>query len=174
VRRERRLEKAERIARYKSGKYTIERPLHLGALLAAPDRADTLLPQLSTFGLPLGDAFQMRDDVIGVFGDTAETGKPVGGDLIEGKPTPLLARAVALASPAQQETLDRVGTDGLDADGVSAIQQVIVDTGALADLEAAIDRLADTAIDTLASIDLEPAAAAELESLAHYVVGRER
>ena len=131
VRRERRLEKAERIARYKSGKYTIERPLHLGALLAAPDRADTLLPQLSTFGLPLGDAFQMRDDVIGVFGDSAQTGKPVGGDLIEGKPTPLLARAVALASPTQQAMLDRVGADGLEADGVSAIQQVIVDTGAL-------------------------------------------
>ena len=71
VRGERRIDKAERIARYKSGKYTIERPLHLGALLAAPDRADELLPQLSRYGLPLGDAFQMRDDVMGVFGDTA-------------------------------------------------------------------------------------------------------
>jgi len=173
VRRERRLENAERIARYKSGKYTIERPLHVGALLAAPDRAGVLLPQLSTFGLPLGDAFQMRDDVIGVFGDTAQTGKPVGGDLIEGKPTPLLARAVARASSAQQETLDRVGTDGLDDAGVAAIQQVIVDTGALAELEAAIERLADAAIDALSGIELEPRARAELESLAHYVVGRE-
>ena len=173
VRRERRLEKAERIARYKSGKYTIERPLHLGALLAAPDRADTLLPQLSTFGLPLGDAFQMRDDVIGVFGDTAQTGKPVGGDLIEGKPTPLLARAVALASSEQQQMLDRVGIEGLDAAGVAAIQQVIVDTGALAELEAAIERLADAAVAALAGSDLEPPARVELESLAHYVVGRE-
>ena len=172
VRRERRLEKAERIARYKSGKYTIERPLHLGALLAAPDRDDTLLPKLSRFGLPLGDAFQMRDDVIGVFGDTAQTGKPVGGDLIEGKPTPLLARAVALASPPQHAVLDRVGAAGLDEAGVVAIQQVIVDTGALADLEATIDRLADQAIASLAGIGLDGAAAAELEALAHYVVGR--
>ena len=70
VRGERRIAKAERIARYKSGKYTIERPLHLGALLADPDRAAMLLPQLSRYGLPLGDAFQMRDDVMGVFGDT--------------------------------------------------------------------------------------------------------
>jgi geranylgeranyl diphosphate synthase type I len=69
VRRERRLEKAERIARYKSGKYTIERPLHLGALLATPADPDTTLEALSRFGLPLGDAFQMRDDVIGVYGD---------------------------------------------------------------------------------------------------------
>jgi len=173
VRRERRREKSERIARYKSGKYTIERPLHLGALLAAPDRASTLLPQLSRFGLPLGDAFQMRDDVIGVFGDTAQTGKPVGGDLIEGKPTPLLSRAVAVASPVQQAVLDRVGTGSLDADGVVAIQQVIIETGALADLEATIDRLADEAIAALAAADINPDARTELEALAHYVVGRE-
>ena len=99
ARRERRIEKAERIARYKSGKYTIERPLHLGALLATPERAGELLPSLSRYGLPLGDAFQIRDDIIGVFGDAALTGKPVGGDLLEGKPTALLARAVARRVP---------------------------------------------------------------------------
>ena len=86
------LAQAERICRYKSGKYTIERPLHLGAALAAPDRFDELAPRLSAYGLPLGDAFQMRDDVMGAFGDERTTGKPVGGDLREGKPTPLLAR----------------------------------------------------------------------------------
>ena len=84
---------AERIARYKSGKYTVERPLHLGAVLAAPDRAAELLPALSAYGLPLGDAFQLRDDVLGAFGDDRITGKPVGDDLREGKPTPLLAMA---------------------------------------------------------------------------------
>ena len=80
---------AERICRYKSGKYTIERPLHLGAALAAPDQFDLIGPRLSAYGLPLGDAFQMRDDVMGAFGDERTTGKPVGGDLREGKPTPL-------------------------------------------------------------------------------------
>ena len=70
---ERRRDKAERICRYKSGKYTIERPLHLGAVLAAPDREAELLPHLSAYGLPLGDAFQMRDDVLGAFGETAVT-----------------------------------------------------------------------------------------------------
>ncbi len=106
VRGDRRLDKAERICRYKSGKYTVERPLHLGAVLAAPERASELLPALSAYGLPLGDAFQMRDDVMGAFGDEAITGKPVGGDLHEGKPTPLLARAVAAATPAQRAVLD--------------------------------------------------------------------
>ena len=71
MRGERDLRQAERICRYKSGKYTIERPLHLGAVLAAPDRFDELLPGLSAYGLPLGDAFQMRDDVMGAFGDAA-------------------------------------------------------------------------------------------------------
>ena len=96
-----------------------------------PIEPSELLPQLSRYGLPLGDAFQMRDDVMGVFGDSAVTGKPVGGDLLEGKPTPLLARAVAGATPAQLAVLDRVGAADLDADDVAAIQQVIVDTGAL-------------------------------------------
>jgi geranylgeranyl diphosphate synthase type I len=100
VQRDRRLDKAERICRYKSGKYTVERPLHLGAVLAAPARADELLPALSGYGLPLGDAFQLRDDLMEAFGDEETvTGKPVGGDLRGQTPlTPLLARAVAAAS----------------------------------------------------------------------------
>ena len=90
---ERSREKAERVCRYKSAKYTIERPLHLGAVLANPDRATELMTAFSAYGLPLGDAFQMRDYVLGAFGDTATTGKPVGDDLREGKPTPLMAIA---------------------------------------------------------------------------------
>jgi geranylgeranyl diphosphate synthase type I len=139
VRRDRRIDKAERIARYKSGKYTIERPLHLGALLAAPDREVELLPALSAYGLPLGDAFQMRDDAIGAFGDTAITGKPVGDDLREGKPTPLLARAVARASASQRDVLDLVGRPGITDADVAAVQSVIVETGALAELVALAD-----------------------------------
>jgi geranylgeranyl diphosphate synthase type I len=169
---ERRIDKAERIARYKSGKYTIERPLHLGALLAAPERADELLPALSRYGLPLGDAFQMRDDVIGVFGDAALTGKPVGGDLIEGKPTSLLARAVAAATPEQLVVLDRVGAPDLDAAGVAAIQQVIIETGALVELETAIERLRAEAVAALDDIDISAGARSELAALAHFAVGR--
>jgi geranylgeranyl diphosphate synthase type I len=171
VRRERRIEKAERIARYKSGKYTIERPLHLGALLAAPDREE-LLPALSGYGLPLGDAFQMRDDVIGAFGDRAITGKPVGDDLREGKPTPLLARAVARASPAQCDVLDLVGRPGLTDEDVAGVQAVIVETGALDELEALIGDLAARAVAALDGVDLAPPAAAELVALAEYVVRR--
>ncbi|CAN5659394.1 polyprenyl synthetase family protein [soil metagenome] len=169
VRNERSRVKAERICRYKSGKYTIERPLHLGAVMAAPDRAEVLLPALSAYGLPLGDAFQMRDDVMGAFGDTTVTGKPVGGDLREGKPTPLMARAVDAATAAQADVLALVGSGDLSDADVARVQQVIADTGALADLEATIERLTAQAI---AAIELAPISAEarrELVALAAYV-----
>lgn len=167
------VEQAERICRYKSGKYTIERPLHLGAALASPGRFDELSGPLTAYGLPLGDAFQMRDDVMGAFGDTATTGKPVGGDLREGKPTPLLARAIAAATPLQRVELGRVGETGLTDEQVAVIQQVIVDTGALADLERTIARLADEAVAAIERSDFEPGARDELVAMAAYVSQRE-
>jgi geranylgeranyl diphosphate synthase, type I len=172
ARNERRRFKAERICRYKSGKYTIERPLHLGAVLATPSRASELLPALSAYGLPLGDAFQMRDDVMGAFGDADVTGKPVGGDLREGKPTPLLARAVAAASPAQRSVLDRVGRPDLTDADVAEVQAVIVETGALTELEAHIVSLTDEAIRSLEHAPISSDARAELVQLAHYVSQR--
>lgn len=172
VRNERSRHKAEQICRYKSGKYTIERPLHLGAVMAAPGRADELLPALSAYGLPLGDAFQMRDDVMGAFGDSAVTGKPVGGDLREGKPTPLMARAVEAASRAQTEVLALVGRTDLNDADVERVQQVIVDTGALDDLEMTIARLTVQAVTAIEVAPIEPAARDELVALAAFVSQR--
>jgi geranylgeranyl diphosphate synthase type I len=166
------VDKAERICRYKSGKYTIERPLHLGAVLAAPEREDELLPPLSAYGLPLGDAFQMRDDVMGAFGEEHVTGKPVGGDLREGKPTPLLARAVRRANAEQLAVLAEVGAPGLDGQGVARIQQVIVDTGALAELEDHISALTSTAVEAIEHAPIVEAAKTELIALAEYVSSR--
>lgn len=172
VRNERSRHKAEQICRYKSGKYTIERPLHLGAVMAAPERAAQLLPALSAYGLPLGGAFQMRDDVMGAFGDAAVTGKPVGGDLREGKPTPLMARAVAAADAAQQQVLALVGRADLTDDDVARVQQAIIDSGALADLEATITRLTAEAVAAIERAPIEPGARDELIALATYVSQR--
>jgi geranylgeranyl diphosphate synthase type I len=166
------VDKAERICRYKSGKYTIERPLHLGAVLAAPERQDELLAPLSAYGLPLGDAFQMRDDVMGAFGDESLTGKSVGGDLREGKPTPLLARAVRRANAEQLAVLDEVGAPGLDGNGVARIQQVIVDTGALAELEDHITALTNAAVAAIEEAPIVEVAKTELVALAEYVSWR--
>ena len=170
---ERSLVTAERIARYKSGKYTIERPLHLGAVLAAPDRAEQLLPALSAYGLPLGDAFQMRDDVLGAFGDEARTGKPVGDDLREGKPTPLLAMAHARSTTQQRSMLARIGAADLTIEEVRAIQQVIIDTGALAELEARIDALTQEAVIAAEAAPITEAARAALVELVDYVAFRD-
>lgn len=173
VQNDRRRDKAERICRYKSGKYTIERPLHLGAAMAAPERLDDLAPVLSAYGLPLGDAFQMRDDVMGAFGDAAVTGKPVGGDLREAKPTPLLARAVEAATPAQAAVLALVGSVDLSDDDVARVQQVIVDTGALADLERTIDVLTASAIGAIEAAPVAAEAREALVDLAHFVSRRQ-
>jgi geranylgeranyl diphosphate synthase type I len=168
---ERRREKAERICRYKSGKYTIERPLHLGALLAAPSR-DDLIPVLSTYGLPLGDAFQMRDDVLGAFGDTAITGKPVGDDLREGKPTPLMAIATARANAAQLKELQLVGNQDLTPEQIARVQEVIRETGALDELETVITRLTDEAIAAVQHVPFAQSVRDELITLAEYVSWR--
>jgi geranylgeranyl diphosphate synthase type I len=168
---ERRREKAERICRYKSGKYTIERPLHLGALLAAPTR-DDLIPVLSTYGLPLGDAFQMRDDVLGAFGDTAITGKPVGDDLREGKPTPLMAIATARANAAQLKELQLVGNQDLTPEQIARVQEVIRGTGALDELETVITRLTDEAIAAVQNVPFAKSVRDELITLAEYVSWR--
>ena len=168
---ERRREKAERICRYKSGKYTIERPLHLGALLAAPTR-DDLIPVLSTYGLPLGDAFQMRDDVLGAFGDTAITGKPVGDDLREGKPTPLMAIATARANSSQLKELQLVGNQDLSPEQIARVQEVIRETGALDELETVITRLTDEAIAAVGHVPFTQSVRDELIALAEYVSWR--
>jgi len=165
---------AERIARYKSGKYTVERPLNLGALLAAPETGTQLLPALSAYGLPLGDAFQLRDDVLGAFGETTATGKPVGDDLREGKPTLLMAIATARADAAQAEVLALVGRPDLTERDVRAIQDVLMDTGALAELESVIDDRAQQALVALEDADIVDDARKALTELAHYVAWREQ
>ena len=141
-------------------------------MLAAPERKEELLPLLSAYGLPLGDAFQMRDDVMGVFGDTALTCKPVGDDLREGKPKPLMAMAVERASNSQAKVLLKVGLDVLSDDDVRRAQEAIIDSGALTDMEELISSLTAHAIDSLEALPVLPEAKVELVALAHYVIHR--
>ena len=162
-------DQARTIIRHKTAGYTTMRPLQLGATLAG--RSD-LNENLARHGLPLGTAFQLRDDILGVFGDPDVTGKPVGEDLREGKPTVLLAQARAAADPDQARWLDRVGTDMSDTD-VAAVQRVMIDTGAVAAIEAEIDALFDEAITALADLPDVAGARGALTELAGFVVDRE-
>ena len=165
------VERALLVVRYKSAKYTIEKPLHLGAALAGagPD----IMAAYTGYGLPLGEAFQLRDDVLGVFGDPAETGKPAGDDLREGKRTVLIATAMERATPAQAVEIRRhLGDPGLDASGVATLREVIADTGALAHAEGLITELTDQALAALDSVDLAPPATEVLTGLAYAATRR--
>ncbi|MCY4425346.1 MAG: polyprenyl synthetase family protein [Acidimicrobiaceae bacterium] len=117
-------------------------------------------------------AFQLRDDVLGAFGDPAATGKPVGDDLREGKPTLLMALARAAATPAQIGVLETVGSE-MDDEAVSEVQQVIVDTGALASLEAEIAAMLDEALHALEALPDVPAAQEALAATARFVALRQ-
>jgi geranylgeranyl diphosphate synthase type I len=165
------VERALTVVRYKSAKYTIERPLHLGAALAgAPEGVRAAY---SGYGLPLGEAFQLRDDILGVFGDPAETGKPAGDDLREGKRTVLIATAVERSSPEQASVMRRhLGDPGLDADGVAELRAIISDTGALAHTEGMIERLLESSLTALGTADLDPTAHDVLRGLAFAATRR--
>ncbi|MDQ6938243.1 MAG: polyprenyl synthetase family protein, partial [Actinomycetota bacterium] len=131
------VESALRVARFKSAKYTVERPVQFGA--AAGGASTAVLDALAGYGVPVGEAFQLRDDVLGVFGDPQTTGKPAGDDLREGKRTVLVALAHAAADPAGRALLDaRLGDRDLDDAGISALRELIAGTGALAEVEAMI------------------------------------
>ena len=165
------VERALRVARFKSAKYTVERPLHLGGALAGADGA--LLDVLSSYGLPLGEAFQLRDDVLGVFGDPTETGKPAGDDLREGKRTVLVAFALDAANDAQQETLRRLlGDPALDEDGVTILRDIITATGALERVEQLIAERYEQAQRALESDLLHRDAVQSLTDLAHAATRR--
>jgi geranylgeranyl diphosphate synthase type I len=165
------LERARRVIRYKSAKYTVEHPLLLGGRLAGAD--DDLLTAYSAFGLPLGEAFQLRDDVLGVFGDPSETGKPAGDDLREGKRTVLVAKALEHASPAQAELVARLlGDPCLDVAGVAALREIIVDTGALAAVERLVEELVDRSLTALATAAVDARARAVLTGLVAAATAR--
>jgi geranylgeranyl diphosphate synthase, type I len=163
------VERALRVARFKSAKYTVERPLHLGVALGLGGREDArdLMGVMSRFGLPLGEAFQLRDDVLGVFGDPDLTGKPAGDDVREGKRTALVAFATEAATPAQATQLRRhLGDPQLDAAGLDVVRAVLTETGALARVEELITTRTSEALGALdGDVPVDPTATDELRRL---------
>jgi geranylgeranyl diphosphate synthase type I len=145
--------RARRVIRFKSAKYSVEHPMVLGGTLAGGE--PPLLRRYSAFGLVLGEAFQLRDDLLGVFGDPATTGKPAGDDLREGKRTLLVAYALERATPAQAAAVDRLlGDPALDAEGVATLRGILTETGAADRVEALIADDADAARKVLAEAGL--------------------
>lgn len=165
------VEKAQHVIKYKSAKYTIERPLHLGAELAGADTR--VIDALSDYGLPLGEAFQLRDDVLGVFGNPKITGKPAGDDLREGKRTVLIETALSRASDAQSREMSRLlGKEDLDSSGIETLRALVVETGALSDVEAMIESLTTQSISALEAAKLNQQATLVLSDLARAATAR--
>ena len=166
------VEQARTICVYKSGKYTIERPLHLGAALAG--RLADLAKPFTEYGIPLGEAFQLRDDLLGAFGDGEKLGKAVGEDLREGKPTALYAITRQKATQAGIELLDRrFGHHDLTAAEVEGIQDLMDSTGARDSVERQVAELTDQALEALDRAPITDEARAELAALARFVAGRD-
>ena len=164
-------DRARRIAVLKSGGYTVEGPLHIGALLGGGSRE--LLDALSRYGVPLGEAFQLRDDVLGVFGDPAVTGKDRDSDLREGKRTLLVAKAAAAAGPEDRTFLEtRLGRPDLTADEVERGRAILESTGALDETLAVIEELVARAKSALDRTLMHSQGAVPLEQMADLVAVR--
>jgi geranylgeranyl diphosphate synthase, type I len=187
---------ALRVVEFKTAKYTIERPLHLGAALAGagPAGADdapraggaltggggtaggdgSLTAAYTAYGLPLGIAFQLRDDILGVFGDPAQTGKPAGDDVREGKRTVLLAIARSRATAGQAQVIDRyLGDPLLDEAGTAEVRAAIAGTGAVAECERMIARHVSEAIAALEGAPMTAEARGALAELAVAATARD-
>ncbi|MEA2603410.1 MAG: geranylgeranyl diphosphate synthase, type [Acidobacteriota bacterium] len=165
-----------RVLRLKSGRYTAERPIQLGALLAgAPARA---IADLSRYGAAVGEAFQLQDDLLGMFGDAGTMGKPVDADLREGKYTFLIHRALEAADPGQRRALEAaLGNPDATAAQVDGALEVLEETGAHAAVKAMIAerlRAARAALADLSVLDLAPEGRLFFAGLIDYLRERER
>ena len=164
-------DRALRVVSLKSARYSIEQPLLLGAMLAGADESQQ--QSLRRFGHPIGMAFQLRDDVLGVFGDQSLTGKPAGDDLREGKRTVLIAFTREQLDPSARRLLDELlGDPTLTADQVASLQATIAESGALARVEELISAYAQEADRALSGARLDNAAVGELRDLARAATVR--
>ena len=165
------LPRAHRVVIYKSAKYSIEAPLIIGASLAGAGDSD--VATLRAFGLPLGIAFQLRDDLLGVFGDPSVTGKPAGDDLREGKRTVLIALAQRALAPQDVQQMDSLlGSPDLLAADIASLRTMLTASGAVDQIEELMTENVRVAQESLAHSNFSDATTAELSALADGVTQR--
>jgi len=163
------LERAHTVLRYKSARYSVVHPLDLGGVLADPHGAPR--EPFARFSTPLGEAFQLQDDLLGVFGDPDATGKPSGDDLREGKRTALVAHALDLLPPEGAEDLERaLGDAGLTDAQVARLQRLLEECGARRRVEQAVAALGEEALAALDAMPVEDAVRAGLGRLAGRIL----
>lgn len=166
------LDRARRVIRAKSARYSVEHPLVLGAAMAGGD--DQTLTRLRAVGLPIGEAFQLRDDVLGVFGDPVTTGKPAGDDLREGKRTVLVTMAMTRSSATDRDRLrEALGRADLDDEGVRTARTILRDSGALDAVEELIAERYQAGLDALAASGVPASEQERIAELARAAIVRD-
>jgi len=156
----------------KTAKYTIEGPLHLGAILAGADQK--FLRVLSAYAIPAGIAFQIQDDILGVFGSISKIGKSVGSDVRQGKQTILVAKAFEKSDKTQKEVLQKcLGNDKLTKKELEDFKKIIIETGSLAYAQNLAEKLIITAKKKLDGVTIEKEAKIFLLGIADYMLNRE-
>lgn len=149
------------VSRYKTAKYTVERPLHVGAALAGAGLGT--MDAFTAYAIPLGEAFQLRDDLLGVYGDARTTGKSHLDDLRVGKNTTLVALALRAARPEQAALLhELIGNPSLDEGGAEQVRKIFAETGAKDTVEEMIE---DRYRESVEALDGAPFAAEAVHAL---------
>ena len=164
---------AEKVLEFKSARYSVRRPAELGATLG--EASPGLLAALGTYGSLVGRAFQLRDDLLGVFGDPSVTGKPAGDDIREGKRTVLVLTALENGDAHQHDTLaSLLGAPGLTEEDLTTAREIIETTGARDSCEELIARSTADALTALEGVDMDIEGRSALIALAGLATNRDR
>ncbi|NPA76227.1 MAG: polyprenyl synthetase family protein [Candidatus Diapherotrites archaeon] len=162
-----------RVHELKTAKYTMEGPLHMGAQLANAPKE--IFDAYSKYAVPVGIAFQLQDDIIGVFGDEKKTGKPVGSDIREGKRTLLIVKAYENATDAQKKLIKAVlGRESATAEEIEEIKDIIMETGSLDYSKKLMEELMERGIASLETAPIKEEVKDVLRDLAEYIIKRDR
>jgi geranylgeranyl pyrophosphate synthase len=167
------LKKIEKVNYYKTAQYTITSPLSLGLIAAGENKS--LNQKFEQFGSELGKAFQLADDLLGMFGSTKQTGKPIGSDIREGKQTLLMYYAKKLANPGQWREVEmRFGKDNISSADVGIVRNILKDCGAQAKVAVAANDYLQKSLTILESMKLDSEISSLLASFANYCVLRKK
>lgn len=168
-------EEISRMHEGKTARYTFEGPLHLGAVLAGQKDNIELLEALSAYSLPVGKAFQIRDDILGVFGNAEKLGKSVGADIIEGKQTFLVLKALEKGNKEQKAEIKRLlGKKDLTENEAEIFRGIVKETGSLEYSQKLAEKLVAESLVALGRVEFKDDEARKfLEGIAEYIIKRE-
>lgn len=159
------------ILEYKTARYTVEGPIHLGAIMA--EAGDKVIKNLNDYSVPLGIAYQIQDDILGVFGASKETGKPVGADIREGKKTLLVVKALEAGNAEQRAKINSaLGNHEITGKEIREAQEIIKETGSLEYSRKMAKKFASQSNKALAKSALDPKSKEFFREVSDFIINR--